>query len=75
MARPAEVSHWVEQAAEREKRVLRFGKESQQSQSEGRGLHTIKAHTGKSRCGLSVPSNWVTEMGCGESQGGLEVEN
>lgn len=47
MVRPAEVSHWMEQDAEREGRILRFGKESQKSQSAGKGLHKEKAHSGK----------------------------
>lgn len=40
--------------------------------------YTKKEHTQARiwpRGGLRVPSNWLTEMGCGESQGGLEIEN
>lgn len=32
---------------ERERRILRVGKESQKSQSAGKGLHKEKAHSGK----------------------------
>lgn len=40
--------------------------------------YTKKKHTWAriwSRCGLSVPSNWLIEIGCGKSQGSLEIEN
>lgn len=44
-ARPAEISHWSEMV--RERRVLRFVKESLRSQSEGKGLNQEKIHSDK----------------------------
>lgn len=68
-ALPAQVSHWSKTL--RDRRILRFGQESQKSQSKGKGLNKEKTQSGKniwSKCGVNIPCNWLTEVSWGESQ-------